>query len=91
MSDDNWCLETKGDSDFICIENISKKKVFGVSTDGEVILEDFEEGNTKQLWRKVRSKVKGYFTLENSNPFDYGIITAISSSILQTKGNKSFR
>ena len=83
VSNDDWYFDTK--DDFICIENLSKKKVLATSSDGEVILEDFEEGNAKQLWKKTRSKVKGYFTLENS--FDYGIITAVSSSILQTKGN----
>ena len=34
------------------IENISNTKVLGATSDGEVILEDFEEDKAEQLWKK---------------------------------------
>ena len=53
--------------------------------DGEVILEDFEDGNADQLWKKGESDADGYFTLENSKVPK--VITAISKSGLEIKGN----
>ena len=68
----------------IYIENISKTKVLGTSIDGEVILEDFDESKVQQLWKKGKTQ-EGFFTLENAKiPM---LMTAISSSVLQLKGN----
>ena len=69
----------------IYIENISKTKVLEAKNDGEVILEDFEDGNADQLWKKGESDADGYFTLENSKVPK--VITAISKSGLEIKGN----
>ena len=81
-----WIFKTK-DDDLIYIENTSKTKVLGATSDGKVILEDFEEGKVHQLWKKGELDTEDYFTLEN-----YGVskvLTAISESGLEVKGNNS--
>ena len=57
-----WNFKTKND-DFIYIENISKTKFLGTTSDGQVILEDFEENKAEQLWKKGMPNAEGYFTL----------------------------
>ena len=69
----------------ICIENTSKTKVLGAISDGNVILEDFEEGKARQLWKKGELDAEDYFTLENSGVSK--VLTAISESGLEIKGN----
>ena len=69
----------------ISIENIAKNKVLGAKKDGEVILEIFKEDKPEQLWKKGRPNAEGYSTLENFKVPK--IMTAISSSVLQMKGN----
>ena len=75
---------------------MSKSKVLGAETHGEVILEDFEEGKAEQLWKKGEPKdfasevfrepdAEGYFTLENSKEPKF--MTAISESCLEIRGN----
>ena len=59
---DMWNVKTK-DDDLIYIENISKTKFLGTKSDGEVILEDFEENKAEQLWKKGMPDAEGYFTL----------------------------
>ena len=49
-SDEEWNFKTK--EDLIYIENISKTKVLEAKSDGNVKLENFEEGKAEQLWRK---------------------------------------
>ena len=73
----------------IYVENISKTKVLGATTDGKVILEDFEEHKAGQLWKKGEPDADGYFTLENSNVVK--IITAISETGLEIKGTITLR
>ena len=84
MSDEQWNFKTIND-DLIHIENISKTKVLATASDGQVILEDLEEGKAEQLWKKGKPDAEGYFTLINSKVPK--IMTAISSSVLQMKGN----
>ena len=87
-SDDFWSVRPK-DDDLIYIENTSKTKVLGVTNDDKVILEDFEEGNACQLWKKGKLDAEDYFTLENSGmPL---VLTAISESSLEIKGNITMR
>ena len=88
MSDEEWNFNQTKD-DLIHIENISKTKVLGATNYGEVILEDFQEYKAEQLWKKGEPSGKGYFTLENSKVPK--IMTAVSSSILQIKGNVTLR
>ena len=81
-------MKTKGD-DLISIENTSQKKVLGATNVGKVIQEVFVEGKADQLWKKGKPDVEGYFTLEN-----FGVpkvITAISESGLEIKGNVTLR
>ena len=86
MSDEEWNFKPK--DDYFYIENISKKKVLGAESHGEVILEDFEEGKAEQLWKKGEPDAEGYFTLKNSWEPNYSIkyFTAISESSLEIKG-----
>ena len=83
-SDDLWIFKTKPD-DMIYIENTSKAKVLGTTSDGKVILEDFEEGKAHQLWKKGELDAENYFTVENSRVPK--VLTAISESSLEIKGN----
>ena len=80
---DSWIFKTK-DDDVIYIENTSKTKVWAIKNDTEVILEDFEENNAKQVWKKGDLDAEGYFSLKNSKVPK--LITAISSR-LKIKGN----
>ena len=87
MSDEEWNFITK--DDLVYIENISKTKVLEATSNGVVILEDFEENKAEQLWKKrsfFAEGFEGYFNLENSKVPKF--MTAISSSILQIKGIK---
>ena len=84
MSDEQWNLKTNND-DLIHIENISKTKVLATASDGHVILEDLEGGKAEQLWKKGKPDAEGYFTLINCKVPK--IMTAISPSVLQMKGN----
>ena len=83
-SNDAWNFKTEN-NDLIYIENTSKTKVLGITNNNEVIQEDFEDDNAKQLWKKGESDAEGYFTLKNSEVPK--LITAISSRRLKIKGN----
>ena len=73
----------------IYIQNILTKKVLG-STNDIVSQEDYLKGNkAQQLWKKGEPNAEGYFTLENFNRTE--IMTAVSSSILQIKGNLTLK
>ena len=88
-----WNFKTK-DDDLIYIENISKAKFLGTTIDGKVILEDFEENKAEQLWQKGNPDEKGYFILVPSLPSSVTVpkvITAISESGLEIKGNITLR
>jgi hypothetical protein len=50
----------------IYIENTSKAKVLGATSDGKVIQELLVEGRADQLWKKGEPDAEGYFTLQNS-------------------------
>ena len=85
---DSWIFKPKNDG-LISIENTSKRKVLGATSDGKVIQEVFVEGKADQLWKKGEPDAEGYITLEN-----YGVpkvMTAISQSDLEIKGNIALR
>jgi hypothetical protein len=88
ISDEEWNFK-KTKNDLVYIENISKAKVLEATSDGEVILEDFKENKAEQQWKKVNPFAEGYFTLKNFKVPKF--MTAISSSILQIKGNITLR
>ena len=83
-----WNFESKNDG-LICIENNSKTKVLGATSDGKVIQEVFIEGKADQLWKKGKPDAQGYFTLENSGVSK--VLTAFSESGLKIKGNITMR
>ena len=76
--------------DLIYIHNIAKTKVLGATSDGKVILEDFEVGKDHQLWKKKQKlQDEDYFTLENSGVPKF--LTAISERSMEIKGNITMR
>jgi hypothetical protein len=85
---DSWIFKTKH-GDLIYIENTSKTKVLGATSDGKAIQEVFLEGKTDQLWKKGKPDSQGYFKLENSEVPK--VLTAISESGLEIKGNITLR
>ena len=87
-SDDVWIFKPK-DDDLIYIENTSKTKFLGATSDGKVILENFKEGKAHQLWKKGKLDADDYFTLENSGVPK--VLTAISGSSLEIKGKITIR
>jgi hypothetical protein len=73
----------------IFIENTSKTKVLGTTSDGKVIQEFLVEGKADQLWKKGKPDAEGYFSLQNS--VEPKVLTAISKSSLEIKGNITMR
>ena len=84
-----WIFKTK-DNDLVYIENTSKTKVLQATSDGKVIQEVFEEGKAEQLWKKGKPMAQDYFTLESHSEVPK-VITAISESVLEIKGNITLR
>ena len=84
-----WIFKTK-DEDLIYIENTSNMKVLRATSDGKVIQEVFVEGKAEQLWKKGKPDSEDYFTLESHSKVPK-IITAISESDLEIKGNITLR
>ena len=82
-SDDDWEFkpQIKG---LIYIENTSKTKVLGSTSDGKVIEEVKVEGKAEQLWKRGVPNDEGYFTLENSKVPK--VMTAISPTSLELRG-----
>ena len=99
-SDDVWNFKinlfnndsepVKGKENWIYIENRSKAKYFGIKQYGsEVIL---ESGQVPQQWIQGVPNAEGYFTLKSVNFYSDGkVITAISSSGLEVRGNITLR
>ena len=87
MSDEEWNFKTKDDS--VYIENISERKVLGITEDGQVILDVLEENKADQLWKKGQPNAKDFFTLENCKV--PRVLTASSSSSLEIIGNTNLR
>ena len=82
ISDEEWDFTFK--DKLVCIHNKLKNKVLEATIDGEVILEDPEEGKPEQLWKKGSTQPDGHFTLENSKVPK--VMTAISANSLEIKG-----
>ena len=99
-SDDIWNFKinlfnndsepVKGKENWIYIENSSKAKFFGIKKYGsEVIL---DSGQVPQQWIQGVPNAEGYFTLKSVNFYSDGkVITAISSSGLEVRGNITMR
>jgi hypothetical protein len=79
------------DNGLIYIENISKKnKVLQTTKDGKVTLKVFKKDRAEQLWKKGKPDDEDYFTLESHSNLTK-VITAISESDLEIKGNITLR
>ena len=87
---DLWNFKTK-DNDLIYIENTSKTKVWGVTSDGKVIQEVFVADKAEQLWKKGKPDAEGYITLESKKVLLPMVLTAISETGLEIKGNITLR
>ena len=74
----------------IFIGNINKEKVLQATSDGKVIQEWYVVGKAEQLWKKGKPDAEGYFILESHSKVPK-IITAISESGLEIKGNITLR
>ena len=85
---DSWVIKTRHGY-LIYIENTSTTKVLEAKSDGKVIQEVFVEGKADQLWKKGKPDAEGYFTLQNVGVPK--VITAISESGLEIKGNITLR
>ena len=59
----------------------------GATHDGKVVEEDFVEGKPGQLWRKGEPNDDGYFTLKTSESKSKKVLTAVSASELEIKGD----
>ena len=84
---DSWIFTPKG-NEWI-IENNSETKVLEATSDSKVIFKDFDEGKAEQLWKKGELDADDYFTLKNSGV--PRVLTAISESSLEIKGNITMR
>ena len=62
-SSDEWNFQVKGES--IIIENTSNGKVLGIKDSEEVSMED-ANNTAKQLWKKEKTEIEGFFILKNS-------------------------
>ena len=82
-----WIFTPKGNE--YVIENNSTLEVLGAKSDGKVIQEILVEGKAEQLWKKGVLDAEGYFTLQNSG--EPKVLTAISESSLEIKGNITMR
>ena len=82
-----WKFKSKDDGS-ICIENTSKTKVLGATSDDKVVEEDSEEDKAGQLWIKGELDADEYFTLKTSGLPKF--LTAFGSD-LEIKGNTTLR
>ena len=88
-SDDLWNFKFRDDG-LLYIENISKTKVLA-SYGNLVISKDFVEGKTDQIWKKGEPDSEGFFTLGFLDSEEPNVITAISATGLENKGNITLR
>ena len=89
-SDDNWEFKPQING-LIYIENTSKTKVLGSTSDGKVNEEVKVEGKAEQLWKKGKPDAEGYVTLESKKVLLPMVLTATSETGLEIKGNITLR
>ena len=79
-------LTTIANNDLIYIEAAHDSgMVLGTTINDEVILETLVPNKPEQLWEQGDPDNDGYFNLINSNT--RGLMTAVSSSALDVRGN----
>ena len=93
ISSDMWNFKTnlisndsepvKGKENWIYIENKSKAKFLGTAKYGSKVILD----KAAQVWKQGVPNTEGYFIVENFKAVQGKVITAISSSGLEIRGN----
>ena len=79
-------MTTIASNDLIYIEAAHDSgMVLGITINDEVILETLVPNKPEQLWEQGDPDNDGYFNLINSNT--RGLMTAVSSSALDVRGN----
>ena len=73
----------KGKENWIYIENKSKAKFLGTAKYGNKVILD----KAAQVWKQGVPNTEGYFIVENFKAVQGKVITAISSSALEVRGN----
>ena len=73
----------KGKENWIYIENKSKAKFLGTAKYGSKVILD----KAAQVWKQGMPNTEGYFIVENFKAVQGKVITAISSSGLEIRGN----
>ena len=96
-SADTWNFKTnlisndsepvKGKENWIYIENKSKAKFLGTAKYGNKVILD----KAAQVWKQGVPNTEGYFIVENFKAVQGKVITAISSSGLEIRGNTSLK
>ena len=96
-SSDKWNFKTnlisndsepvKGKENWIYIENKSKTKFLGTAKYGSKVILD----KAAQVWKQGVPNTEGYFIVENFKAVQGKVITAISSSGLEIRGNTSLK
>ena len=77
----------KGKENWIYIENKSKAKFLGTAKYGSKVILD----KAAQVWKQGVPNTEGYFIVENFKAVQGKVITAISSSGLEIRGNTSLK
>ena len=77
----------KGKENWIYIENKSKAKFLGTAKYGSKVILD----KAAQVWKQGVPNTEGYFIVENFKAVQGKVITAISSSGLEVRGNITLR
>ena len=77
----------KGKENWIYIENKSKAKFLGTAKYGSKVILD----KAAQVWKQGVPNTEGYFIVENFKAVQGKVITAISSSGLEIRGNISLK
>ena len=73
----------KGKENWIYIENKSKAKFLGTAKYGNKVILD----KAAQVWKQGVPNTEGYFIVENFKAVQGKVITAISASSLEIRGN----
>ena len=77
----------KGKENWIYIENKSNAKFLGTAKYGSKVILD----KAAQVWKQGVPNTEGYFIVENFKAVQGKVITAISSSGLEIRGNTSLK